>query len=184
MQSFFSNICERILNIIPHFLFRVVSKKKSDSFIIEKNDIEILNLSRETDIINATKYLRHHIMYTEDNFHPMYFFGKHLLIRFKYRNEIYQICLKQMESKNTDHSVSMKEPKILSAVMKFCENEENKEKYVTEQLVEFHGPNRNFFKHIPDTTLDFSILLGIDNGELNIFDMMGNNSSLVFNEKN
>ena len=98
--------------------YKIAPDKQVESFIITEDGIEILSFNKETDKENLMKYLKHHIMYTDDKFHKMYFFDEPLIVRFKYQNEIYQICLKQLESKNTDHSVVMKEPKYLSAVVK------------------------------------------------------------------
>jgi hypothetical protein len=176
LSKIYEGLCEKMLNTYICFWsslgYTITPKKEADSFIITENGIEIINLTKETDRVNLIKYLKHHIMYTDDKFHPMYFFDGPLIVRFKYQNETYQVCLKQLESKNTDHSVSIKEPKILSAVVKL--NEDDEGKCVTEQLVEFHGPNRNFFSHIPDTVADFSMILKDHRGELHTFDMMGN----------
>ncbi len=109
-------------------------------------------------------------MYTDDKFYSINFFDEPLIVRFKYQNEIYQLCINQMKCKNIDHSVSVKDPKILSAVVKNKEEE----KCITEQLVELHGPDRNFFSHIPDAISEKSILLKDHKGELHTFDMMGN----------
>ena len=79
------------------------------------------------------------------------------------------MCLKQLKSKNHDHSVIKKEPKYLSAVVKNGENEE----CVTNKLVEFHGPSRNFFIHIPDAVSDVRIILKNHKGKLHTFDMLG-----------
>jgi len=176
LYKIYDNVCEKLLNIYIYFMIylgcSVGSKKEVDSFIVTKNDIEILDITKEIDKDNLNKYLRHHIMCTDDIFHPMYFFDGPLLVRFKYQNEIYQICLKQLESKNTDHTMTNKEPKFLSAVIKIHENDQGK--CITEKLVELHGPDRNFFNHIPDTISDLPILLKDYRGKLHIFDMMGN----------
>ncbi len=172
----YDKMCEKMLIIYIYFWaifgYTVAPKKEVDSFIITEDGIEIIDLTKETDRGNLVKYLKHHIMCTDDKFHPIYFFDEPLRVRFKYQNEVYQICLKQLESKNTDHSVIAKEPKILSAIVKLYEDDEGK--CVTEQLVEFHGPDRNFFNHILDTVSDFSVLLKDHKGELHTFDMMGN----------
>jgi hypothetical protein len=180
ISRIYEKFCEKTLTIYIYFWsslgYTFAPEKEADSFIITKDGIEIIDLTKETDRGNLIKYLKHHIMYTDDEFHPMYFFDEPLIVRFKYQNETYQVCLKQLESKNTDHSVSIKEPKILSAVVKL--NEDDEGKCVTEQLVEFHGPNRNFFSHIPDTVSDFSVLLKDHKGEIHTFDMMGNKNIL------
>jgi len=176
MPSFLSKIYESVIYLYVLFWtslgYTLAPKKDVESFIITENGIEIIDLTKDVDRNNLLKYLRHHIMYTDDEFHPMYFLDEPLIVRFKYQNEIFQVCLNQMESKNTDHSVSIKDPKILSAVVKLDENCQGK--CITEKLVEFHGPDRNFFSHIPDTVSDFSVILKDYKGELHTFDMMGN----------
>lgn len=157
------------------FGFKISPDLQTTSFVVdEKNiDIEIIDLNKDTDRNNLTNYLKHHIMLTDDKFHPMYFFDEPLVVRFKYQNETYRICLKQLEAQNTDHSVSMNEPKYLSAII---ENDEGNEGlHITDLLVEYHGPDRNFFKHIPDTVNDIPLLLApIYKGcKLHTFNMMG-----------
>ncbi len=178
-NSLYEKFCEKFLGAYVFFWtllgYLSASKKETDSFIVTKEDIEILEYSRETNKDNLVKYLKHHIMYTDDKFYPMYFFDDHLRIRFKYQNEVYQLCISQMECKNTDHSISIKSPKILSAVIKTHENDEGM--CVTKQLVECHGPDRNFFSHMPDAVSDIPVLLKNHKGkktELHTFDMMGN----------
>ncbi len=175
-SKIYDKVCEKILTlyifIISSFGYTITQKKEAKSFIITEDGIEILDLTKEVDKDNLLKYLKHHIIHSDDKFHPMYFFDEPLIVRFKYQNEIYQVCLRQLESKNTDHSITIKEPKFLSAIVKLDEKDEGR--CITEQLVEFHGPCRNFFSHIPDTISDFSVILKDIKGELHTFDMMGN----------
>lgn len=188
----FNNMCSKVLNVCIYLSkamgYEIEKKNDSASFIIDENElengieniIELLMISKDTDKQNLIAYLKHHIMYTNDKFHPMYFFDEPLVIRFKYRKETYKICLKQLESKNTDHSVIAKEPKILYGVLKTHSEDEGKQ--ITDELNEFHGPERNFFKHIPDTISELSILSkyleNFENNELHkelhTFDMVGN----------
>jgi hypothetical protein len=185
MTSLFSNICDKIchklLNLYLCFAilfgYNIVSKNDTSSFIFdEKNvNIKLYEVSKDIDTNNLIKYLRHHIMQTDDEFYPKHF-EVPLFVKFGFQNEVYQICLSRIYSKKTDHSVSLKEPRILSAILKHHENDEDDEGIsITEQLVEFHGPDRNFFSHIPDAISDISILLASHGGkELHIFDMLGN----------
>lgn len=172
----YNKICEKLINLYILFWtslgYKIAPDKQVESFIVTEDGIEILSFNKETDKENLIKYLKHHIMYTDDKFHKMYFFDEPLVVKFKYQNEIYQICLNQLESKNTDHSVVMKEPKYLSAVIKLDDEDEGI--CITEKFVEFHGPNRNFFKHIPDCVSDFSVIFKDHKGKLHTFDMMGN----------
>jgi hypothetical protein len=176
LSRIYHKVCEKLLNLYIFLWsslgYEIKTNKTVDSFIITEDDIEILDLTKEVDRDNLIKYLRHHIMYTDDVFHPMYFFDGPLVVRFKYQNETYQICLKQLESKNNEHSVVMKEPKYLSAVVKNSDIEEGI--CITEKIVELHGPTRNFFNHIPDSVSDFSVILRDHKGKLHTFDMMGN----------
>jgi hypothetical protein len=176
-MDIFSIFYNSLLGIYIYILIFLGYHKEEDhkpveSLIVINEDIEILDLTKETDKDNLRKYLKHHIMNTDDKFHPMYFFDGPLIVKFKYLNEMYQICLTQLESKNTDHSVIKKEPKYLSAIIKINENDDGH--CITEQFVEFHGPTRNFFNHIPDVISDFSIILKNHKGKLHTFDMMGN----------
>jgi hypothetical protein len=184
IPKIYTKICNSFIGIYVSLLIAIGYETKCgksvDSLIVTKEDIEVLHLSKNADKDNIVNYLKHHIMYTNDKFHPMYFFDGPLIVKFKYQNEIYQICLIQLESKNTDHSVIMKEPKYLSAVIK--KNKDDEEgKCITEQFVEFHGPNRNFFKHISDTTSDFSVIFQNHNGILHTFDMVGNEQLRILN---
>jgi len=185
MSSFCEKMSEKILGLYVFIMlslgYTLRPNKEVDSLIVTKNEIEIIEMSIDTDKDNLINYLKHHIMYTDDKFHPMYFFDNHLFVRFKYQNEIFQICLTQLESKNTDHSVIMKEPKFLSAVIKKDTNKNEpdpSQNCITEILVELHGPERNFFKHIPDTVCDLSVLLSLKKhtGLLYTFDMLGNDT--------
>lgn len=181
ISKIYDKVCENILRIyisVVNLLgYKIINEttdnKQIDSLIVANEDIQILDLTKNMDKENIIKYLRHHIMYTDDEFYKMYFFDGPLIARFKYQNEIYQICLSQLESKNHEQSVVMKEPKYLSAVIKNDENDEGN--CITSKFVELHGPNRNFFKHISDTVSDFSVILKDHKGKLHTFDMMGNN---------
>jgi hypothetical protein len=180
MPSIFEKLCEKFLNIYIYlagfFGYEIGANNiQASSFVIDENniDIEIIDSTKDTDQTNLTKYLKHHIMFTDDKFHPMYFFDEPLVVRFKYQNETYRICLKQLEAKNTDHSISINEPKYLSAIVKHHDDDEGI--HVTDILVEFHGPDRNFFSHIPDTVSEIPMLLSDHKGhKLHTFDMMGN----------
>lgn len=175
-SGIYDKICEKFTNFYIYlanlFGYEIVKKTDVSSFIIDEKDIEIIGVTKDTDRNNLVKYLKHHIMYTNDKFHPMYFFDGPLVVRFRYQNEIYRICLKQLESKHTDHSVSISEPMYLSAVVKQHNNDEGI--LITEQLVEFHGPGRNFFSHIPDSVSELTVLLSEHKGLLYTFDMLGN----------
>lgn len=172
-----NKICEKLLNSYIVFWtalgYEIGSITTAESFIYVENKIEILESNKDIDLDNIIKYLKHHIMYTDDNFHKLYFIDEPLIIRFKYQNEIYQMCLKQLECNNTDHSVIKKESKCLSAIVKLNDDDDDGI-CITDKFVEFHGPERNFFTHIPDCITDFSIILKDYKGKLCIFDMMGN----------
>jgi len=154
-------MCKRLCEILTNLF---VDKKIANSFIITDKDVEILEINKNVDTENLLKYLKHHIMYTEDKFNKTYF-DSPLIVKFKYQNEIYIIHLNKLECKNIDHSVIFKEPKFLSAVIK--------DEDITKKLQELHGPSRNFFKHILDAVSDIHLLLSNYHGKLQIFDMMG-----------
>jgi hypothetical protein len=150
-------------------LFR--KNNKVEPFDKEDNhQIEILETNKSIDEKNVQNYLNHHILYTDDKFHETHFTEEPLIVKFKYNNQIYQISLNKLESKKEDHLPIVKQPKILSAVVK----KDNDEYCVTEKISQFHGNTRNFFSHIPDVKNDFSIIIKDNDGKLYIFDMMGN----------
>ena len=162
------------LGIFGKFGYGTLENKKVESLIILNHDIDILDISEIAtghrivlDIPNLRKYLMHHIIYTDDMFEKIYF-DKPLIIKFKFENEIYQICLNCLESKKSDQKTIIKEPRYLSAVIIEEENETD----VTEKIIEFHGPLRNFFRHIPDTAFDISLITE-KKGCLHTFNMLG-----------
>lgn len=166
----FLNICIYIANILG---YNIIHKKNIDSFIIDNNDIEILHLSHDIDKENVFYYIRHHIMYTDDTFIPIHSLDEPLAVKFKYLNETYTIYLNKLISKNNEHSVIYKEPKILYAVMN--SHTDNNEIHITDEIVELHGPTRNFYNHIPDI-VPFSKVLHskYGNGKIITLDMIGN----------
>lgn len=180
MPSIYNKICERFLTWCVYlanlFGYKMLSNNiKASSFVIDENiaNIEIIEVNRSIDQNNLINYLKHHIMFTDDKF-KIEHFHEPLIVRFKFQNEIYKIHLKHLISKNTDHSVSINDAKYLSAVIKNHDHEEGI--YITDLLVELHGPERNFFSHIPDVISDLSVLLKEykNNGKLYTFDMLGN----------
>jgi len=176
-------ICE-LYNSITHifyiFLGKLFVRKKTnnkvESLIVSDSSIQIINTNiqlNENEIDNIRNYLHHHILYTDHTFHPTYF-NNFLHVKFKYQNEMYQICLTKLESTKNEHLDVISTPKYLSAVIISDEGEH----CITDTIKEFHGHTKNFFKHIPDTIHDLSIILKDHkkyNSKLHTFDMMGNN---------
>ena len=147
------------------------SKKKTESLIPEKG-IRIINietLGSEISEEDLTNYLEHHLNEAEPNFEKVEF-DNPIYVRFKYLNEIYQMCLNGLQSTRDEHKPFKTTPKYLSAVIKH----NGDEMCVTEKIREFHGHSRNFFDHIPDVVNDLNFLLKDHQGELHTFDMMGN----------
>jgi hypothetical protein len=187
MPSILDKMCEKLMNFYI-FLANIIGYKivvpniQASSFVVDENDeLEIIEITakdgKEVDKENLTRYLKHHIMLSDDKFKKDHF-DEPLIVRFKYQNEIYRICLKHLIAKNTDHSISVNDPKYLSAIVKQHDNDDDDGIHVTDVLVEYHGPDRNFFSHIPDVISDILILLkehhnGAGN-KLHTFDMMGN----------
>ena len=174
-NKLYEQILTWCIYLADFFGYNIVKQNnQTSSFVIDENsEITIIEVNRNVDQTNLTKYLKHHIMLSDDKF-KIEHFDEPLIVRFKYQNETYQMCLKHLISKNIDHSVSASEPKYLSAVIKHHDHEEGV--HITDLLVEFHGPKRNFFSHIPDVVSDISVLLKEhkNNGKLYTFDMMGN----------
>jgi hypothetical protein len=168
----FHDIMDRILyyTLYPVFLCSCKKRAKVESFVISNKDINILDSSKKLtkrELSNLLNYLRHHIMYTD---HPFVQtdFDEPLVIRFKYKNEIYRICLSGLKSRNTEHGIVKKEPRILSAVVG--------DECITDIINEYHGPEQNFFGHIPDSVSCPRTLLSkeLQCGDINIFDSLGN----------
>jgi hypothetical protein len=151
---------------------------KVESFVIDKVDIEVLDTNRkisEQDKENITNYLRHHIMYTDHEFKEMNF-DEPLFIKFIHKKETYRICLNRLRSKNTEQNKIVKEPRCLSVVV----NDE----CITNRYNEYHGPNKNFFSHIPDTINCVNILFKEYKGKnIHIFDILGNSSVVKIDPK-
>ena len=162
------------LNIILNFFdYRTTDIQNKHSLIIDNYDIEILNIETETetdhiDIENIKNYLNHHILLKDHMFKTQYF-EKPIFVNFSYMNETYRICLKNMVHTNDNHEDIIKKPKILSAILKTHQDEHD----VTDIIRQYHGNNKNFFKHIPDAINDLSFLLD-RHGELHTYDMLGN----------
>jgi len=173
MSRFYCILCECMVKLYIMTLnalgYSIGEHKHVESLIVTEESVQVLNLSKTVDSDNVSKYLRHHIMYTDDKFHEMDFFDGPLVVRFKYQNETYQICLKQLKSKNNEHTVVVRQPKYLSAVIKVGDSEES----ITEKIVEFHGPSQNFFSHILDAVSDIEVILKDHKGTLYTFDMLG-----------
>ncbi len=172
IENIFLVIYKKILIIYAFIMGQTNSSsiEPVNSFIVTENDIDIITLSKEEiDKENILNFLKHHIIYTDDKFYPMYFFNEPLIIRFKYQNEVYKICLNKLENERKEHLQIIRGPKILSAFIK----NGNDEEYITDEIIELHGPNRNFFSHIPDVESDISIILKKYKGNLYTFDMMG-----------
>lgn len=111
----------------------------------------------------------HHVIDENTNFSTQAF-SSPLFVRFKYINEIYQICLVKLESTKDDHKPIEELPRYLSGTII---TNGGTEICVTQKLKEFQGFTRNFFKHIPDAIHDLSHLFKEHSGELHTFDMMG-----------
>jgi hypothetical protein len=143
---------------IGYYYFRYPSKKV-ESFNPESDEIIVLDITNidTQEIIpdsfselysNVQKYLDHHLSYESSNtFVPIDFDSGPINVRFKHINEIYQISLKRLKSTNKDHGPINSTPLYLSGTVKY----KGKDTCVTQKLREFHGNNRNFFSHIPDT---------------------------------
>jgi len=177
-QGIFSQIYASILNFIHQFLSKFYEHKKVESLIVTDSDIKIICADQNLDEQNLLNYLRHHILFTDDQFYVTYF-DEPILVRFKYLNETYQICLKKLESTKDDHQDIICSPKYLSAIIKDPENTENTIN-ITEHFKEIHGHTKNFFKHIPDAVHDIPSILKDYNGglikngsKLHTFNMMG-----------
>jgi len=176
MWQFIYNITNRA-NDIREFIYP--TKKNVTSLIVSDYNISIIsvnNYSTEINIAsneNILNYLKHHILHTNDYF-EFIIFTKPLFVRFSFRNQIYQICLKGLQSIKEDQTAIKTTPKYLSAIFNSDENEN--EYNVTEKILEFHGPTKNFFNHIPDAISDLTILMNFNlnhKGKLHTFDMMG-----------
>lgn len=174
----FDSIIDFFLNLIHKYFYEryethtnvsPFNKNQEDNLIfiieIEHKNEENINCD------NILKYLNHHILLQKSIFYVQYF-KKPIIVKFKYMGNVYRICLKKMECKNDQHSTINKNPKILSAFIK----KDNNEIDVTDILKEFHGNNKNYFAHIPDSInviTELSYLLKHE-GELEIYDMIGN----------
>lgn len=201
MRDFIYGISTCILNIyILIRLFCRWDKRETiiqvNSFVVpddQLNNIEIIDCSGVVnsdnlvnDLVNdLVNYLKHHILYSDTTF-TEHQFDRILSVRFKYQNEIYTICLNGLHSKKTEQTNVVKEPRILSAIIEGEVRNEGEVKSegevkneetnidVTEEIVELHGPTRNFFKHIPDAIFDPAHILTKYNGfRLRVFDMLG-----------
>ena len=164
-----------IIDILQNIIFRILDcfrqSKKVDPFILDDcEDVKIVDVYPKIDNIeNAYKYLKHHILYTDDTFDKIYF-DNPIFIKFKYMNECYTICVQKFESTYTTHLNIIKEPKLLSAVVY---DKNDNEINITDKAREIHGHTRNFYEHIPDVITDRSIIFNFK-GKLNTYDMMGN----------
>lgn len=158
-----------ILNLFDH---KTTSIHNKHSLIIDNYDIEILNVETETEsnvnVENIKNYLNHHILLKDHKFITQYF-EKPIFVNFSYMNETYKICLKNMIYTYDNHEDIIKKPKILTAILKTHEDEYD----VTDIIRQYHGNNKNFFKHIPDVINDLSFILN-RHGELYMYDMLGN----------
>jgi hypothetical protein len=175
MTSYLYYIIEYFINLFSYYVhtyfYRSIENENNISSFYDKknNDISIIEVETNNiiDYKNLIDYLKHHILFDNSVFYKQYFV-RPIFVKFKHSGQIYKICLKKLECKNNQHTFIEKSPKILSAIVKKdCEID------ITETLKEFHGNNKNYFKHIPDAVSDLSYLLSHD-GELYVYDMAGN----------
>ncbi len=118
----YENVYQRMYGYVMYKLGYGIVKNNQvvDSLVIKEEDIKILSLVSEGILpcnTNVKKYLRHHIMKTDDEFENQVF-NNPVVVYFKYNNEKYRICLKKLMSKNTEQTNIKKEPKFLSAIIK------------------------------------------------------------------
>lgn len=112
----------------------------------EQEIIEVLETSHNVDVENVIKYLKNNILKTEDNFKES-FFREPLVVKFRHLKSVYTIALNALKSTNKDHHTILSTPSFLSAQATI----DNCEKCVTNEVNEIHGPDKNYFGHIPDT---------------------------------
>ena len=148
------------LSLIPEDGIRIIEIYDNNNHSLNTKDIQ--------------NYLEHHILTNKDiknNFNNITF-DNPIHIKFIHSNNIYKICLNGMTCTKEQHKNIISTPKFLSAVLK----NDNNEIYVTDELSEYHGPNKNYFSHIPDAISSLKYLLGNKKGELHTYDMMGNSN--------
>jgi hypothetical protein len=169
----FYTITEIISKVLLYFKYDNVNVVR-ETLIVDHSDMDIKIISVESvdhnnnyDYDNIQNYLRHHIVDPKHNFYKTHY-NNPVFITFKYINKHYKICLKSMSSTHMDHYEIEETPRILYAIVK-----NHTETNVTDKIKEYHGNTKNFYSHIPDIITDLYYLLGHE-GELHIFDMMGN----------
>lgn len=157
-------------------LFNFYKKTNAESFVPEDRIriIEIIDKHNhnitEDELSN---YLEHHLDEKPADFTKKEF--KHpIIVRFKYQNEIYSMCLKSMKYTRNEHKEIKPTPKYLSAIIRHGDDEI----CVTQRIREFHGHSKNFFDHIPDVENDLKKLLENHKGDLYTYDMMGNSNKI------
>lgn len=167
-----------IIAYIFNFIGITQNNHQVYSFIIDENEkIKVLDINcilcteevtNKIDVNNVENYLNHHYIDNTISFTATEY-DRPIIVQFKYNNNIYKICLDKLKTLAKDQTTITREPMILSATIrtKFSK----KCSSITKEIVKFHGPDRNFFKHIPDAITDLNVIFG--NNIIYIFDSLG-----------
>lgn len=185
VQEFFVNTFVFVSSIINYDITPVENQDIYSFNVHESNTIEILNvqciviqedITKQLNVSNILSYLVHHIIDHTIEFIKTEF-KRPVIVKFKYNNNTYKICLERLKSTRMDQISCIPDPMILSASIHQPQGQnQDSERLITSEVIEYHGPDRNFFRNIPDAVSDISVLFG--NNPIYIFDIMGNKKTI------